>query len=31
MDVMRNIQREGIGVKADVAKSDTELESDVND
>jgi chorismate mutase-like protein len=31
MDVMRNIQKEGLGVKAEVAKSETELEPDVND
>jgi len=31
MDVMRNIQRESIGAKTDAAKSETELESDVND
>jgi hypothetical protein len=28
MDVMRNIQKEGIGIKA--AKAETELKSDVN-
>jgi hypothetical protein len=32
MDVMRNIQKEGIGAKADAAKAaETELDSDVND
>ena len=32
MDVMRNIQKEGIGVKAESAKTgETELDSDVND
>jgi hypothetical protein len=31
MDVMRNIQKEGIGTKADAAKTETELDSDVND
>jgi chorismate mutase len=32
MDVMRNIQKEGLGAKADVAKAaETELDSDVND
>src|SRR5580693_4995103 len=32
MDVMRNIQKEGIGVKAEGAKAgETELDSDVND
>jgi chorismate mutase len=32
MDVMRNIQKEGIGVKADGAKAaETELDSDMND
>jgi chorismate mutase-like protein len=31
MDVMRNIQKEGIGVKADPLKAETELNSDVND
>ncbi len=32
MDVMRNIQKEGIGVKADGKKAgETELDSDVND
>ena len=31
MDVMRNIQKEGIGAKADTAKAKTELDSDVND
>jgi len=32
MDVMRNIQKEGIGVKAESAKAgETELDSDVND
>ena len=32
MDVMRNIQKEGIGVKADATKApETELDSDVND
>jgi chorismate mutase-like protein len=31
MDVMRNIQKEGIGAKGDAARAETELESDVND
>jgi chorismate mutase len=32
MDVMRNIQKEGIGAKTDGAKAaETELDSDVND
>ena len=32
MDVMRNIQKEGIGAKADGVKAgETELDSDVND
>jgi chorismate mutase len=31
MDVMRNIQKEGIGSKADAAKAETELDSGVND
>jgi chorismate mutase len=32
MDVMRNIQKEGIGAKADGTKAgETELDSDVND
>jgi chorismate mutase len=31
MDVMRNIQKEGIGAKADGEKAETELDSDVND
>lgn len=31
MDVMRNIQKEGIATNAEAAKSETELESDVND
>jgi chorismate mutase len=31
MDVMRNIQKEGIGGKADGAKAETELDSEVND
>jgi chorismate mutase-like protein len=31
MDIMRNIQKEGIGTKADGAKAETELDSDVND
>jgi chorismate mutase len=32
MDVMRNIQKEGIGAKPDGVKAaDTELDSDVND
>jgi chorismate mutase len=32
MDVMRNIQKEGIGAKVDGAKAaETELDSDVND
>jgi chorismate mutase len=32
MDVMRNIQKEGIGARADEAKAEeTELDSDVND
>jgi len=28
---MRNIQKEGIGAKADAAKAETELDSEVND
>jgi chorismate mutase len=31
MDVMRNIQKEGIGEKADGVKAETELDSGVND
>jgi chorismate mutase len=31
MDVMRNIQKAGIGTKADGAKPETELDADVND
>ena len=31
MDVMRNIQKEGIGANAGAAKAETELDSDVND
>ena len=31
MDVMRNIQKEGIGAAADPAPAETELDSDVND
>jgi chorismate mutase-like protein len=31
MDVMRNVQKEGIGVTAKGAKAETELDSDVND
>ena len=31
MDVMRNIQKEEIGSKADAAKGETELDSNVND
>ena len=31
MDVMRNIQKEGIGSVGEAAKSETELDSDVND
>jgi chorismate mutase len=31
MDVMRNIQKEGIGGKADGTKAETELDSGVND
>jgi chorismate mutase len=31
MDVMRNIQKEGIGAKAEGSKAETELDSDVND
>ena len=31
MDVMRNIQKEGIGAKTEMAKAETELDSDVND
>jgi chorismate mutase len=31
MDVMRNVQKEGIGTKTDATKADTELDSDVND
>jgi chorismate mutase-like protein len=31
MDVMRNVQKEGIGAKTDAAKAETELGSEVND
>lgn len=31
MDVMRNVQKEGIGPVSDAAASETELDSDVND
>lgn len=31
MDVMRNIQKEGIGAKVQGAKAETEMDSDVND
>jgi chorismate mutase len=31
MDVMRNIQKEGIGSKSEAARAETELDSDVND
>jgi chorismate mutase len=31
MDVMRNVQKEGIGVNAESAKAGTELDSEVND
>lgn len=31
MDVMRNIQKEGIGAAADAAKAEAELDSEVND
>ena len=31
MDVMRNVQKEGIGVKAENPKAGTELDSEVND
>jgi hypothetical protein len=31
MDVMRNVQKEGIGVKVESAKAETELDSEVND
>ena len=31
MDVMRNVQKEGIGVKADDARAATELDADTND
>jgi chorismate mutase len=31
MDVMRNVQKEGIGAKTDAAKAETELDSEVND
>src|ERR1700674_744557 len=31
MDVMRNIQKEGIGTKAEATKSETELDSEAND
>jgi chorismate mutase len=31
MDVMRNIQKEGIGAKAEATKGETELDSEVND
>ena len=31
MDVMRNIQKEGIGTKPEAKKGETELDSEVND
>ena len=31
MDVMRNVQKEGIGAAEDAAKTETELDSEVND
>ena len=31
MDVMRNVQKEGIGVTGDGARAETELDSEVND
>jgi chorismate mutase len=31
MDVMRNIQKEGIGPRTDTLKTETELDSEVND
>ena len=31
MDVMQNIQKEGIGIKAEAVKAETELDSEVND
>jgi chorismate mutase len=31
MDVMRNVQKEGIGVNMEGAKAETELDSEVND
>lgn len=31
MDVMRNIQKEGLGTKAETAKGETEFDSEVND
>ncbi len=31
MDVMRNIQKEGIGSKVDIAMAESELDSDVTD
>ena len=31
MDVMRNIQKEGIGATAEAEKAETELDSEVND
>ncbi len=31
MDVMRNVQKEGIGVKVEGSKAETELDSEVND
>jgi chorismate mutase len=31
MDVMRNVQKEGIGNAEDAAKTETELDSEVND
>jgi chorismate mutase len=31
MDVMRNIQKEGIGTKAEAKEGETELDSEVND
>jgi chorismate mutase-like protein len=31
MDVMRNVQKEGIGAQSSAAKTETELDSEVND
>jgi hypothetical protein len=31
MDVMRNIQKEGLGTKVEPAKRETELDADVRD